>query len=72
MRIKVFRASDYTRRVEYEPEEIDKVDLKEIAYRYGHAESGELISVVNADTDELIGRVGWNSQYREYMVAHNL
>jgi hypothetical protein len=69
MKIKIFRASDFTRKVEYDPIEIEKLDLLDIATRFGHADSGELITVVNADNDELLGRVGWDSQYREYVVA---
>ena len=69
MNIKVVRASDFARKVEYLPEEVEKLDLIDIANRYGHADTGELISVLDADTDELLGTVGWNNQYREYRIG---
>ena len=69
MNIKIFRASDFTRKVEYEPVEVEALDLIDIANKYGHCDTGEVITVVDADKDELLGRVGWNSQYSEYRVA---
>lgn len=69
MKIKIFRASDFTRGVEYDPIEVEKLDLMDIADKYGHADNGELISVVDADTEELLGRVGWDNQYRKYVIA---
>ena len=67
MNIKIYRASDFTRKIEYDPVEVEVVDLMDIANKYGHCDTGEVITVVDADTEaqdfsiELFGQLKGNS-----------
>ena len=48
MKIIITRASDSSKKVKYDPEEVEKVDLKDIVKRYGRCQFGEVIYVLDA------------------------
>lgn len=56
--IKFWRASDSTKGQHYTVE-TDLTDIIDIAYKYGRAETGEIIEY-NGE------RAGWDNQYKKY------
>lgn len=62
--VKIIRVSDQTRKVEYEPFEIDIIDKKAIVNDYGRCDRGEVIYV---EIDgELEHTLYWDDQHKEY------
>ena len=66
--MRLWIASDNTHGQYYTIPDDDNLSPVEIAYKYGRAESGEIIHIWRGDNSDWFpdAEVYWDSQYREY------
>lgn len=58
-------ASDYTHRHSFTVYETQSMDIIDLALKYGRAEAGELVSLMD-DEDNVIASAWWDEQTSKY------